>query len=68
MSLTNCIYCGAVLVESYTSCCKGCVPLHLERARMVKQYMLSNPRASMIDVYHGTGVPLKTIKEIVRVV
>ena len=56
------------MLTPYASCCDRCAKVHLERTRTVKAYLSEHPRASLIELYQATGVPLRTLKEIVRVV
>jgi hypothetical protein len=64
MSIKNCSLCGQVFLSSYEKVCKSCIQLHLKETRKVKDFMKVNPRASLIEVYQQTGVPLRTIKEL----
>ncbi|WP_164716700.1 hypothetical protein [Paenibacillus whitsoniae] len=42
--------------------CVACTQLMLEEAQVVKAYMRMNPNATVMEVYHQTGVSLQTIK------
>jgi len=65
MSIANCEQCGKVILVSFDKRCKPCAELHLKETRKVKEFVRLHPRASIMDVYHQTGVSLQTIKELI---
>ncbi|MDU0200297.1 hypothetical protein ACYEXS_23920 [Paenibacillus sp. MAH-36] len=66
MTLSNCEACGKVFITQYEKCCKPCAQLLLIESHKVKDFVRSHPGATLIDVYHETGVSLKTIKELIQ--
>lgn len=67
MNLINCTDCGRLLVSSFEKQCRSCMQLYLEDTLKIKHFLSANPKASMMDVYRQTGVPLKRIRELVGV-
>lgn len=66
MSLCNCEKCGQVYLSKFEKRCKTCSQLLLNESHKVKDFVRNNPRATVIEVYHQTGVSLKTIKDLMR--
>ncbi|MBD0383089.1 hypothetical protein [Paenibacillus sedimenti] len=66
MSICNCEQCGQVIITNNEKRCKSCSQLQLMDTRKVKDFVRSNPRATILEVYHQTGVSLQTIKELLR--
>ncbi|MEW9698748.1 hypothetical protein [Paenibacillus sp. SI8] len=66
MSICNCEQCGRVIIQNFEKRCKSCVQHLLNDSRIVKDFVRTNPRATLLDVYTQTGVSLKTIKELLR--
>ncbi|WP_248928797.1 hypothetical protein [Paenibacillus hamazuiensis] len=64
MNLTNCACCGKLLLTGYEKRCRDCMQLYLEDSRKIKQFLLTHPRASVIEVCNQTGISLKRIKEV----
>jgi len=64
MSLCNCIQCGRIFLTAYEKRCKSCAQLLLDDSRKVKAYVRAHPRATLLEVYHQTGVSLSTIREL----
>ncbi|KQX66925.1 hypothetical protein ASD40_27600 [Paenibacillus sp. Root444D2] len=66
MSLCNCETCGQVYISKFEKHCKSCSQLQIKESHKVKDFVRAHPRATLIEVYHQTGVSLKTIKELMR--
>ncbi|MDR6549754.1 hypothetical protein J2736_000937 [Paenibacillus qinlingensis] len=66
MSLCNCLKCGRVFISKWETRCTSCLQLVLVDSNKVKEFVRTNPRATLIEVYHQTGVSLQTIKELMR--
>ncbi|MDD9267936.1 hypothetical protein ACFPES_12940 [Paenibacillus sp. GCM10023248] len=66
MSLRNCETCGIVFVSQYEKLCITCSQQFLAESHKVKDFVRHHPRATLIEVYHQTGVPLKTIKHLMQ--
>ncbi|MNH98331.1 hypothetical protein D3C73_510500 [compost metagenome] len=64
MTLSNCAHCGQVFLFSYNNRCKDCIQVHINDTRRVKDYVLKNPKATLLEVYHQTGVSVKTLIEL----
>lgn len=65
MTMCNCVQCGQLFISAKDVRCKSCVQLHLNETRKVKDYVQRNPKASLMEVYNHTGVPIRTIKELI---
>lgn len=61
MALTNCSRCGTLFLKQYDKHCKPCGEAIRQDSHKVKEYLASHPWASVMEVYHKTGVSLETI-------
>jgi predicted amidophosphoribosyltransferase len=61
MALANCSRCGALFVTQFEKHCKSCGEAILRDSHKVKAYIAAHPWASVMEVYHKTGVSLQTI-------
>lgn len=61
MALANCAKCGKLFLTQYEKHCKACSETILENSHKVKDYIAKHPWASVMEVYHKTGVPLDII-------
>lgn len=66
MSLRNCETCGILFASKFEDMCKSCTQQLLVESHKVKDFVRNHPGATLIEVYHQTGVPLKTIKHLMR--
>ncbi|WNR42196.1 hypothetical protein [Paenibacillus roseipurpureus] len=66
MTLCNCDKCGRVLLTKYEERCTSCAQLALTESHLVKAYVRANPGATVMEVYHQTGVSLQTIKDLMQ--
>ncbi|OPH57482.1 hypothetical protein BC351_02850 [Paenibacillus ferrarius] len=66
MTLCNCERCGQLFITKFEKRCKACSQLQLNESHKVKDFVRNHPHATLIEVYHQTGVSLKTIKELMR--
>ncbi|SDE30131.1 hypothetical protein SAMN02799630_05095 [Paenibacillus sp. UNCCL117] len=66
MQLSNCSGCGKLQLNSSPALCKDCFKQHLDRSHRVKAFLTKNPRASLMDVCHHTGLSLRVVNEVVR--
>jgi len=69
MMLINCTGCGTLIVNVSKyggDLCSQCQHRQMEESRAIKDYLLDHPKASMIEVYHHTRIPLKRIRKIVQ--
>jgi hypothetical protein len=66
MNLMNCSGCGKLQLKSFSSLCQDCLQGHREDSHKLRAYLKENPRASVLEVYQETGIPLKTIHELVK--
>ncbi|OCT14335.1 hypothetical protein A8709_26280 [Paenibacillus pectinilyticus] len=66
MSLCNCDKCGRLFLAKWESRCTSCSQLVLKDTHKVKDFVREHPRATLIEIYNMTGVPLQTIKELMR--
>jgi hypothetical protein len=61
MVLANCNRCGTLFVTHFEKHCNACSETIIEDSNKVKTYIRNNPWASVMEVYHKTGVSLETI-------
>ncbi|MFC0216685.1 hypothetical protein ACFFK0_30260 [Paenibacillus chartarius] len=61
MALANCKRCGTLFITQFEKHCKACAESVIEDSRKVKQFISANPWATVMEVYHKTGVSLETI-------
>jgi hypothetical protein len=61
MALANCSRCGALFMTQFEKHCKPCGEAILQDSHKVKSYIAAHPWASVMEVYHKTGVSLQTI-------
>jgi phage FluMu protein Com len=62
MSIINCLDCGKLMISKYTEkLCPDCELIQKERVYIIKAYIYNNPRATRMDVYLETGIPLRII-------
>jgi len=66
VAIQNCKKCGKLFVSAGLSICEDCVKKEDEQFEIVKQYLLENPRSSVIKVSEATGVPVETVTEFMR--
>lgn len=61
MALANCAKCGTLFLTHYEKHCKPCGEAMKEDSHKVKDYIAKHPWASVMEVYHKTGVSLDII-------
>lgn len=62
MSMINCLDCGKLIIPRHTEkLCPDCELIQKERAFAIKAYIYHNPRATRMEVYMETGIPLRII-------
>lgn len=66
MSLCNCDKCGRLFLTKWETRCISCLQLVLNDSHKVKDFVRANPRATLFEIYHQTGVSLQTIKELMK--
>lgn len=65
MNLSNCMSCGRLIISRGSHFCDECSRIQEEEFKKIKEYLSSNPRASLMEVYQGTGVGFQTIKDLI---
>ncbi|MEB3104021.1 hypothetical protein [Ferviditalea candida] len=68
MKITNCPVCGKFHTgeRSYSGLCIDCAEIHLQHSHKIKDYLQQHPFASVMEVYFNTGVPLRSIREVMK--
>ncbi|RED58625.1 hypothetical protein [Cohnella lupini] len=66
MELVNCGRCGKLQVQRPDTLCKECQQIYVAEAQIVKNYIKSNPGATIMDVVQFTGYPMRRINEILE--
>ncbi|MEX1030772.1 MAG: hypothetical protein WDZ91_12125 [Paenibacillaceae bacterium] len=62
MSMSNCLDCGKLMItRNSEELCPDCEFIQKERAYTIKAYIYNNPRATRMDIYLETGIPLRVI-------
>jgi hypothetical protein len=66
MNLSNCSKCGKLQLKNSETLCKDCLQLHIEDTRAIKDFLLQNPRANIMDLAKQTGFSLKKVNQLVN--
>jgi len=66
MELVNCGRCGKLQVQRPDTLCKECQQVYIAESSLVKEFIKSNPGATLMDVVKHTGYSLRWVKEILK--
>lgn len=66
MPLSNCGGCGKLQAGRFEALCTDCLKKHIEASHQIKYYLQKHPGATLIEVCRHTGLPLRTVNEVVN--
>lgn len=65
MTVDNCRGCGKVIVKRQGNFfCPACVEDQADDYRKIRDYLITCPAATVLDIHREVGVPLKRIQEL----
>lgn len=64
MSLCNCKDCGQLYLRSKSEYCPECQAIHDEYYFTVRNFLISNPKSTVLDIHEKTGIPIAKLLEL----
>lgn len=64
MSLSNCKACGILFISHRSPYCDSCQKDQNQYYFKLRDYMKTNPRASMMEAHQHTGIPISKLLEL----